>query len=57
MKDLQNKKLLGVPIGTVTVLILAGIAVYVITSMWGSKILGWMRKGKSALTFTNKTTA
>jgi len=52
VKDLENKKLLGVPLGTVTVLVLAGIAVYVVTSMWGSKILGWMRKATSAFTST-----
>ena len=56
MKDLENKKLLGVPLGTVTVIVLAGIAVYVITSMWGSKILGWMRKGTSAFNSTKGNT-
>jgi hypothetical protein len=56
VKDLENKKILGVPLGTVAVLVIVGIAVYVITMTWGSKILGWINKGKAKLSMS-KTNA
>ena len=50
MKDLENKKILGVPLGTVVVILGIGIAVYIVTGMWGSKILGWFRGIKNPFT-------
>ena len=49
MKDLESKKVLGVPLGTVIVLLVLGVTLYVIQTMWGGKLIGWIRKIKAVV--------